>query len=171
MEQWRFIPEFEGKYMVSSLGNVKSVDRIEKWRHGTRPRKGRMIKPRLFNGYVTVSLKDYGVHKTAFVHRLVASAFIGDINGKVVDHIDFNRANNVLSNLQIVTQKENIHRNVLFSKHNHGESHGCSKLKNEDVLTIRELKYGEIANYCKNNGISYTTVKRIRSGRLWKHVA
>ena len=49
-----------------------------------------------------------------YVSRLVAKTFIGDITEKEVHHIDQNRFNNVVSNLQILTKKE--HRNIHFTK-------------------------------------------------------
>lgn len=66
------------------------------------------------HGYYYVSLGG----KKYKVHRLVASAFIGDVDGKEVDHIDTNRKNNSLDNLRIVTRKENANnpRSILNLK-------------------------------------------------------
>lgn len=79
------------EYSVSSSGDILN-------------RRGRKLHQYLDrHGYYYVSLGG----KKYKVHRLVASAFIGDVDGKEVDHIDTNRKNNSLDNLRIVTRKEN----------------------------------------------------------------
>lgn len=101
MELWKDIPEFEGLYMVSNMGRVKSMgnnkNRKEKiLRGGTNSR-----------GYKTVCLK----RKTYQVHQLVAIAFLNHKPAgyaKVIDHKNGNRTDNNLNNLQITTQRENI---------------------------------------------------------------
>ena len=170
MESWKEIKGFEGKYEVSNMGQVRSVDRIEKFRSATRKRFGRIMKQRQPMGYSTVQLKNYDKGKTYLVHRLVADAFIGDISGKVVDHIDFNPSNNRLDNLQIITQRENIHRSVNADRHNYGTKHGMAKLDNDKVASLRSANKGSIAGLCSELGISYSTAKRIRRNETWKHV-
>ena len=58
-------------------------------------------------GYQAIKLIVDGKRKQFYVHRLVAQQFIGETEGKVVNHIDSNKSNNDVSNLEIVTQKEN----------------------------------------------------------------
>lgn len=170
METWRSVKGYEGKYEVSDLGRVRSVDRVENFRNSKRRRKGRIMKSRFFGKYESVHLSDYDKSKTTFIHRLVAEAFIGDVTGKVVDHIDFDPSNNKASNLQILTQRENIHRSVNADRHNYGEKHGMSKLSSDAVKILRSAKRGEISNICKSLNITYSTAKRIRRGESWKHV-
>ena len=116
-EEWKQIKDYEGVYEVSNCGRVRSVDRV----CGKMPRgfdrniKGKMMNPTdNGHGYMVVHLKKNGTRKIAYVHRLVAEAFIEKPDGcNVVDHIDYNRANNNVSNLQWCTQKENIHRSII----------------------------------------------------------
>ena len=70
-----------------------------------RLHRGGYIRARLIN--------DDGIIVEMTTHRIIATAFIGDIgDGMVVDHIDFDRQNNAPDNLQIITQRENVHRSI-----------------------------------------------------------
>jgi hypothetical protein len=115
IEKWRDIKGFEGWYQVSNLGRVRSVDRsIEQWSMYGHTIK-RNIKGKIIsatdngNGYLIVGLKKNQMGKNKYVHRLVAEAFIEKPNGcDVVNHIDYDKKNNASSNLEWVTQLENI---------------------------------------------------------------
>jgi len=99
-EEWRDIAGYEGLYQVSSLGRVKSNP---VYRHH---RKAIVLTPyEIKSGYRVVDL--LGRHR--LVHRLVAMAFIPNPANKAqVNHIDGNKRNNVASNLEWCTGKENI---------------------------------------------------------------
>lgn len=99
-ELWRDVIGYEGEYMVSNKGRVMSLK---------DPNKPKILKTFMNRkGYIRINLLKNGKMKQVFVHRLVAEAFIGEIcNGMTVNHIDGNKANNNVSNLEIVTQSEN----------------------------------------------------------------
>ncbi len=80
----------------------------------------------------TIDKKIY--QKRFYVHRIVASAFLGDIRGKDINHKDFDRSNNALNNLEILTRKQNHAHTALHNRHNH-------KLKYSEYLRILELHY------------------------------
>ena len=110
IEEWKPVEGFPD-YEVSNCGNVRSVDRKRAYRHGLRTVKGKMLKP-LPNpkrgGYQCVELCDKSKHYHFQIHRLVASAFIPNPEGKPqVNHIDCNPSNNCVENLEWVTPKEN----------------------------------------------------------------
>ena len=98
-EVWKDVPDYEGYYQVSNLGNVKSV------------KKNRNLKMLVTNrGYHRVDLSKNNVVKHHQVHRLVIIAFKGyDANPErnCVNHKDENPRNNNLDNLEWVTTKEN----------------------------------------------------------------
>jgi hypothetical protein len=168
MENWKPIIGFEGMYEVSNLGGVRSLDRVELFKDSSRRRKGKYFTPRVFNGYYTVALQRI---YTRFVHRLVAEAFVeGKGDGSVVNHKDCNRLNNNADNLEWVTQKQNIAHAVSLSRHPHGETHGNSVLNESDVKYIKSQTLGGIG-LARQFGVSYSTIKRIRNNRAWKHVA
>ena len=111
MEQviWKPIVGYEDRYVVSNEGEVKSLDIYVNYRHGKRLYKGR-IKPTYRNnrGYTIVALCKDNVSTYHLVHRLVAEAFVPNVDGKPqVNHIDGNIENNHASNLEWVTDNEN----------------------------------------------------------------
>ena len=112
MEEWRDIPQHEGLYQVSNLGKVKSLDRYITIKNGGGKRRyrGKELKPQISaKGYKMVSLNKSGDQKSHYIHRLVYLAFRGSIpEDLVVNHIDENKTNNLLTNLELLTNRENI---------------------------------------------------------------
>ena len=113
-EQWRTIEGFEGYYEISNLGRIRSLDRVCNT-HSSEA--GRRIKGQIMtptdngNGYLIVHLKQNGKRSSRYIHRLVAEAFLEKrIGCNVVDHIDYNKKNNAVDNLQWCTQRENVQR-------------------------------------------------------------
>ncbi len=106
---------YNGMYQVSNIGRVRSLDKEVFCRGGkTRVIKGRLLKPQLSLKYNYIVLSNKQVHKNMYIHRLVAMAFLNpsfDSSKCVVDHIDNNPLNNKLSNLQLITQRENTSKN------------------------------------------------------------
>ena len=106
MENYREIPGYEGKYAVSDQGNVKSL--MTNTILSTWPNK---------RGYVVANLYHQpGKMRQMKVHKLVAMAFLNhEPDGTqtiVVDHIDGNKLNNTLQNLQLITQQQNRVRSM-----------------------------------------------------------
>lgn len=121
-EVWKDIKGFENLYQVSNLGNVRSCDRdiIE----NTNEREiqhwcGKILTPEdTGKGYLRVDLAVNHKRTIKYVHRLVAEAFIGDISGLDVNHIDFNRKNNCVDNLEIISRKDNIRHSQRAGRYN-----------------------------------------------------
>lgn len=109
-EEWRDIPGYEGLYQVSDMGRVRSLPRIVEFNGIRRRTQGKTLKPHdNGNGYMNVPLHKNGTTETAYVHRLVACAFVPNPDDKpCVNHIDYDTNNNRASNLEWVTQGENI---------------------------------------------------------------
>ena len=121
-ERWKAVSEYEG-YEVSSFVSVRSIDRLSA---DGRKLKGKLLKQRVgSDGYLSVALCKSGKCKSFAVHRLVMTAFVGKApTGYEVNHIDENRHNNCLSNLEYVTRTENCNhgtRNARISAANKGK--------------------------------------------------
>ncbi|PKI11019.1 hypothetical protein CW747_02455 [Staphylococcus shinii] len=109
-EIWKNIEGYEGMYQVSNKGNVKSLDRkVLKGNGQVQIVIGKILKLRKNkNGYLQVMLYNDG-RKNHNVHRLVANAFIKNINSKDdVNHLDEVKTNNNVQNLECVSHKENM---------------------------------------------------------------
>lgn len=109
-EQWRDVPGYEGRYQVSDLGRVRSLDRRVPCAHGaTRQMRGRVLRPagQKSDPHLRVVLEHHGPGQ--LVHRLVAAAFLGPCpDGQEVRHLDGDPTNNRLDNLAYGTRTENI---------------------------------------------------------------
>lgn len=92
-EIWKDVKGFDG-YEISNLGNIK--------------RNGRLLKLSAWNQYKTIRLRTESNEKTVYIHRLVAMAFIPNPENKpMINHIDGNKLNNTVSNLEWCTRQEN----------------------------------------------------------------
>lgn len=102
-EIWKPIDGFEEYYSVSSYGRVKSYDRIVNLPNGgSYIKKGKILKPHVdSDGYHVVKLFGTKINRFFKVHRLVALAFIDNPeNLSIVNHIDENKQNNHVENLE-----------------------------------------------------------------------
>jgi hypothetical protein len=129
MEIWKDIKDYEGHYQVSNLGNIKSLQRVDSI--------GRNVNEKVLKfkinryGYYNVELYNRGKSKTLKVHRLVANAFLEKDNKRLeVNHIDGDKSNNSVNNLEWCNRSENIRHSYLnclrFSKKK--GNHSLSKL-------------------------------------------
>lgn len=113
-EVWKDIPQFEGLYQVSNMGNVRSIERVVPF--GSQQRIIKPSKLRFFkksNGYLSVKIYKDGRQCTMYVHRLVAMAFCNGYFDKAdVNHKDGNKSNNISSNLEWCTRSENQRHSI-----------------------------------------------------------
>lgn len=121
VEEWRDIEGYEGIYQVSSQGNVKSLDRYVECSNGqVRHLKGHNVsKDIIRNGYAMANLYKNNEGKRELVHRLVAKAFLpNNLNLEQVNHINHNRSDNRVENLEWCTRDYNMYD---MSVHKYGE--------------------------------------------------
>lgn len=116
---WRHVPGYEGLYMVSNYGEVLRCVSVQE----NNLTSGLAVHPSLVmkqkamkTGYKSVSLVKDKEPRMWLVHRLVAKAFLGaeDGDGLQVNHIDGDKTNNCVRNLELVTAKENIEHAILL---------------------------------------------------------
>lgn len=177
-EIWGDIYGYENSHKISSYGRVKSLCRKIKCRNGFRTSKDKILKQNIKKtGYCEIQLKHGG--KTILVHRLVATCFIKNIEKKPqVNHIDGNKCNNKLENLEWVTQSENMKHayrlGLQVPKYNNpakGEAQGLSKLKEIDVIWIRKnYKKGLGRVFGEKFNVSPECIQNVVNKKTWKHV-
>ena len=168
MENWIEIKGYNGKYLISDLGNVKT-----KLKNGTESiKKGYVSKT---NRYYKIGLYSNGKTKTYEVHKLVAIYFLNHTpNGLklVVDHKDNDRLNNKVGNLQIVTQrlnsqKDRVNRNNILGikKKPSGKFEAKIKILGNTVylgLFKTDIEAGNIYQKANNNLSAYVNPKQFR---------
>ena len=171
-EIWLPISGTEGCYQVSNMGNVRSMDKEvgHRW-GGIAVKKGKVMKPRLDgSGYQFVSLSARGFVVHAKVHRLVAQHFLPPSDLPEVNHKDFAKTNNAVTNLEWVSRKGN---------QEHASTGGrfaamtnprrAKKLSPELAASIRAAResgktYAAIA---AEFGVSASTALKVVRGDIW----
>lgn len=178
VETWKAVPGHEGRYEVSDLGRVRSLDRVVERRLGRKgsenvicrvPTKGRVLRPgRAANGYLTVSLGG----RSFCVHDLVLRAFVGPPPaGMEACHEDGHRPNVALSNLRWDTRKANIADQDRHGTKAVGTKKPWAKLTEETVRQVRSLKGKHSqSKLAKMFGVSPSAIQSVHDGRTWKHV-
>ena len=170
-EEWRPVVGFESAYEVSSLGRIRGFIGSQ----GRVRKIPRLLHPRVSkSGYPIVTIKRLDYKKSRSVHSLVARAFLGPRpEGHQVNHIDLNRQNAALSNLEYLTCGDNLrHSYRAGTMTRKGEANSCAKIDENSVAAIVLMsKAGanqfQIADKFK---IHQSTVSDVLSGRTWAHV-
>lgn len=113
-EIWKDIHGYEGSYQVSNLGRIRSLDRLVN-KNGLKLSRGKIMTPTdNGTGYCIVGLRMKGVRKNRYVHRLVAEHFLLDWDEtKEIDHINYDKKDNSVGNLRVVTREENIRHSLI----------------------------------------------------------
>jgi len=154
-EIWRDIPGFKDLYQASTLGRIRNKAKVVKQSYFSGP-----------GGYYKVDLYKGGKRTKARVNRMIAATFLGDICGKEVNHLDFNRLNNTVSNLQICTKSENAQHALRNGRK------GTAKLSPSMVMSIRKMYDNHTSRKVIANllGVHPTTITNIVTAKSWRHV-
>jgi hypothetical protein len=143
MEIWKDIEGYD--YIISNYGNIKHI------------RNNKYLKERYTKGYNRIALHKNGKQKNFFVHRLVAEVFITNSEDKKqVNHIDGNKLNNNVDNLEWCTHSENqVHRYRILKK----GIKSVSLIKNGIVYN-----FDSIVEASEELGIDASNISRVMSG-------
>lgn len=156
LEYFKDIPGYEGLYQVSNHGRIANIKR-------GRELILRPVCSKRF-GYKVITLCKDRKAKIHRIHRLVLRAFRGD-STLSVNHKDFDRGNNNLSNLEYITAKENTRHAVLAGRHPTAKR----KLTHEQIREIRSSdECPKVLGH--RYGISYTSIYGIRSRKAYTDV-
>ena len=175
LEEWRPVPGFEGLYQVSSLGNVKSMQRDYHRRNrwggvtiATFPEK--TLKPSVTPlGYRRVVLQDRGKVRRTEIHRLVCEVFHGSPPSPShhAAHIDGTPGHDGAHNVRWATPAENARDRIKHGTNLPGEENPNAKLSWEQAQMIRSNPRPDI-EWAKEFGVSAAAVWRVRTNRGWR---
>jgi len=174
-EIWKDVIDYEGRYMVSNLGNVKSTFKYSDNKMNRRLNKINVREKNIYigknnNGYAIVILRKNGKKLRKSIHRLVAEAFIPQQENKnIVNHIDGNKNNNNVNNLEWCNKRENmIHAMEYLGVNREGELNPNAKYTNKQVDELIDLyKKGNSVYYCYkklniNRSSAYRIINKIK---------
>ena len=119
IEVWKDVKNYEGYYIVSSMGKVKSLDRIVLGKNGVSSFRSGKLKSNVIDrwGYLLVLLSKNNKQKLCRIHRLVAEAFIPNPENKPhIDHINTDKKDNWVGNLRWCTRSENMNNPLTKEK-------------------------------------------------------
>jgi predicted DNA binding protein len=164
-EMWKTIKHYSN-YQVSNLGRIKRNYKSSEL----------ILKPQLSNsGYLRVQLSTHRKYKKYQIHRLVLLAFLPSKIKLEVNHIDGNKTNNILANLEWVTPSQNsnhAYANNLRAAPK-GEINGQSKLTEKEVRLIRfafKSGFWNMRHLAEEFKINKTTIFEIIHNKTWKHI-
>jgi hypothetical protein len=162
IENWLPIEGYEGLYEVSNQGRVRSLPRP------CTP--GGIIATSIKDGgRPQVSLYKHNKRRHKLVSVLVAEAFIGPRNGRMVLHWDDTPTNNTPGNLRYGGRKDNLDDAIRNGRIRRGARHGMAKLSPKDVVEIRKLLLTKMpqSKIAEIYGVTRSTVLGIHLKKNW----
>jgi hypothetical protein len=148
-EQFKPIKDFEGLYEISNLGKVKNL------------KTNRILKTQILKiGYKSINLCKNSKLTTKYIHRLIATAFIPNLENKPeVNHINGIKTDNQILNLEWTTHKENInhaYRIGLCDAGNIGRKLAIEKRNNKETLDLYTgILYDSLKEACESLNLNY----------------
>lgn len=171
------VKDLEDLYEVDELGNIYSLPRIKRTPTTTFLSKEKQLKPyKNCWGYMLVDMRKDGKRYLKCVHRIVAETFIPNPENKPqVNHIDGNKANNSVSNLEWCTCSENQYHGFKIGLKPKGTLHPFSKFTEKDILYIKnnyskDKKGFGIRSLAKQFNVCDSTIRQIITGKTYKDI-
>jgi len=162
-EKWQVINGCHN-YSISNFGRVKRNEHYYKAKNNRNVfLHERLLLPNSNNGYLYVSILYSNKYKYPSIHRLVAEHFIPNTENKPqVNHIDFDRTNNKVENLEWVTPRENVLHNKKHNRHGY-KSKSVINIKNKNIFrSIKEIRLIENWTYRQ-------AIKELSTGIKYKY--
>lgn len=158
---WKEVKNYEGLYEVSDTGLVRIIKN-----------KKILKQPLHKDGYYRVRLHKHGKQKSFMAHRLVALNFIDLKDGKYfINHIDGNKINNHISNLEWCTRLENASHALSLNLYSTGVSSGRAKLSLSDLKEIKQLQSQGVMqkDIAKKFNVARQAIARLTKGIAYKN--
>ena len=159
-EIWLPIEGYENLYEVSNLGRVRRLESVVNCKAGSKRKfPGKILKPRVVQGYLRVNLCKNGIRRSYYIHRLVSTAFIPNPeNLPQVNHLSEDKLNNSVENLEWCTAKENI---------NYGTRNKRASEKHKKAVLCVELNqiFPSLSEAAEQLGLTKTNLSCVLTGR------
>ena len=158
--EWVAIPSVDGVYEVTADGRVRRA------LGGRGTKRGRELSTHLNpRGYVVAKLSIDGKQRTRTVHSLVAETFVGPRpRGYEINHIDGDKANNHVANLEYVTHSQNVIHAARLGRGTRFNVAGVAEIKRRIMNGVRN------ADLAREFDVSPNTISQIRLGTTWRDV-
>ena len=173
MPRWREIPQLAITYEVSDTGHIV---RIAKYDRDPKPIRTELRPFKDTHGYMKISIQRDQHKKHWYVHRLVWEAFRGLIPSEMdVNHIDGDKTNNRLNNLELLTRSENMlhfHRRLRPSRNHVRTARYKTKLTPDDVRKILALDQSGLSptEIAQRYSVTDAAISHILHGRNWRRI-
>lgn len=171
-EIWLPIVGYEGIYEISNLGRIKALHKVLKMKNGrNRTHKESILTPwKTPYGYLCITLVSESVHKKRTIHSLVAQEFLKHTTTKGIDidHIDGNPSNNKLSNLQLLSHRDNTAKGYANKKYSNNVGITYSKISNNNKRNKRWIATINIDKKQKHIGLFDTEIEAINAYNKYK---
>lgn len=183
-EVWKPLKQNPDYYEISNYGRIRSIGFTNQWGYHKRKQPIELKNHKNNNGYLLVPITINGKRKQASVHRLVASNFLGDIReGFVINHIDGNKCNNIVCNLEICTISYNSKHAYRILKIEHPRQGKIGRLcvrskpiacLDDDGNIVQTFESARQAAIHFGSGFSYISIAartgRKSCGYYWKYI-
>lgn len=167
-EIWKKVPGYD-IYEASTHGRIKNIDF-----HGTGIQRIRSFKKKNSGGYYKLIMCHNGTRNHTTVHQVIAKTFLPNPENKpFINHIDGNKVNNMVENLEWCTHIENMNHAKENCLNPYGSKHGMSKIDESIVRMIKKELHNGLLNQKQiaiKFNVKHATVNHIKTGRQWGHV-